>query len=107
MAGGKLQVKPRQWTRNGDLCGVTVRSNLGRPMSTSGRLVPHQRGSTVGGLLMPVFAARRRLPAGFLTVITAGAAALTLAAGSALAAPAGGTVGNPQPELAQFRTGPA
>ncbi|HUB42108.1 MAG TPA: hypothetical protein VMA72_24935 [Streptosporangiaceae bacterium] len=35
------------------------------------------------------------------------AAAMVLTAGGVLAAPAGGTVGSPQPELAQFRVGPS
>jgi hypothetical protein len=40
-------------------------------------------------------------------VLAASSAAVALVAAPALARPAGGTVGDPQPELAQFRTGPA
>src|ERR1700739_2003251 len=42
-----------------------------------------------------------------VTVALVVAAAAMLAAGPALAAPAGGTVGDPQPELAPFSVGPA
>jgi len=55
----------------------------------------------------PRMLAYRRLAGTGVTIALGVAAAAMLAAGPALAAPAGGTLGDPQPELAPFSVGPA
>jgi hypothetical protein len=72
------------------------------PKNLAGRAAP------AGALAATATRRRRLLHRGRLgsVAVMAAVAALALAA-PAVAAPAGGTVGSPQPELAQFRVGPA